>query len=147
MGLIDQLWEFYEKHEWWQETRRSKEEIDHYHSTLIQQGNIITCSDGDILCGYVEAWRVSYEQFGRIICGEPFSALHENILNGQIAYLANTYIRPEYRRGEVYKMLRNRFFEANRDCTHFVGQARRKKSEPVKVFRRSQIMSLNKELV
>ncbi len=66
--------------------------------------------------------------------------MHENVQNGQIAYVANTYIRPEYRNGRVYKMLRDRFFEFNKECTHFCGIARRKKSAPVKVFKREQVL-------
>lgn len=135
MNLTDQLWELYEQ-ETWHKTRLAKEECDAYHSQLLDQGNIITVRDGDILAGYVEFWRINYEQFGRIICGEGLSAIREDVVHGYIAYVANTFIRPEYRKGEVYKMLRDRFFEANKYCTYFVGNARRKKSEPVKVFKR-----------
>lgn len=137
--IIKQLWEIYDKSEWWHKEKLAKEEADKYHSILLNQGNIITCSEGDNLLGYVEFWRINYEQFGRIICGEGFSALCEDVIHGHIAYVANTFIRPEYRKGEVYKMLRDRFFEFNKECTHFVGEARRKKSAPVKVFKRSQI--------
>lgn len=146
MSLIEQLVDIYYLEDW-HETRLSRPEAWKYHEAMLNNGNIITVSDGDILAGYVEQWRISYEQFGRIICGEPFSALHENVINGQIAYVANTYIRPEYRnRPEVFRMLRDRFFEFNAECTHFCGIARRKKSAPVKVFKRDQIKSLNKEI-
>lgn len=144
--IIEQLLQFYydPEKEFWHSERMSRISAYKYYEKLLHDGNIITISDNDILCGYCEMYRLSYEQFGRIICGEPFSAVQENVLNGQIAYVANTYIRPEYRRGQVYRMLRERFFEFNKDCTHFCGIARRKKSAPVKVFRRSEIMSLNK---
>jgi hypothetical protein len=138
-SIITQLNEIYLL-ETWHKERLSQIEAWKYHDKLLLQGNIITLSDGDILCGYVEQWRISFEQFGRIICGEPFSAMHENVQNGQIAYVANTYIRPEYRNGRVYKMLRDRFFEFNKECTHFCGIARRKKSAPVKVFKREQVL-------
>lgn len=143
MIVVDQLWDFYEK-ETWHQTRLTKAEADVYHSTLLDRGNIITVSNVDFLLGYVEYWRLSFEQFGRIVCGEPFSAIHEDVQRGQVAYVANTYIRPEWRSTKVYRLLRDRFFEANRACTHFVGEARRKKSAPIKVFRREDIMRFNK---
>jgi len=147
MSLVQQLNKIYYDHEWWIKEKLDEEAITLYHKTLLEQGNIITVSDGEKLCGYVEHWRINFGQFGRIICGEPFSALTENVLNGNIAYVANTFIYPEYRKGSVYKLLRNRFFEFNEECAYFVGNARRKKSEPVKVFKRSAIMSLNKQEV
>lgn len=146
--IVSQLVETYfdPAKEFWHKERMSRIEAWKYHEQLLEQGNIITVSDGDRLAGYCEMWRVDFSQFGRIICGEPFAAVHENILNGQIAYVANTFIQPEYRDGKVARMLRDRFFEFNQDCTHFAGTARRKKSEPVKVFKRDQIKSLNKEI-
>ena len=141
MTIVEQLTEIYLNEEnWYKNEKMPKEEADKYHWKLLNDGNIITISDGDILCGYVEHWRISFEQFGRIICGESFSGYHENISNGQIAYVANTYIRPEYRNSTTYKMLRDRFLDVNRDCTHFVGEARRKKSAPIKVFKREQLL-------
>lgn len=137
--IVDQLTEIYLHEETWHKSKLNKEEADNYHATLLQQGNIITVSENDLLCGYVEFWRLNFEQFGRIICGEPFSALHENVSNGQIAYVANTFIHKQYRHGEVYRMLRDRFFEANKLCTHFVGEARRKKTAPLKIFKRGEI--------
>ncbi len=144
--IVQQLTEIYfRKDENYHKEILPKEEADKYHDKLLTQGSIITVSDGNVLCGFVEVWRISFSQFGRIICGEPFSAFNENILNGQLAYVGDTYIRTRYRDGEVAKMLRDRFFEMNSDCTHFCGTARRKKSAPVKVFKREDIKSLNKE--
>lgn len=140
MTLAEQLTEVYLKYETWHKEKISKEEADKYHARLLSTGNIITVEKEGQLLGYVEFWRLSYEQFGRIIAGEPFSAYCEDVQSGHIAYVANTYILPEYRRGGVYRMLRDRFFEANKHCTHFVGEARRKKSAPVKVFKRSEVI-------
>lgn len=140
MSLIEQLVDIYFNEETWHEKRLSRIEAWKYHEFLLTSGNIITVSNSDTLCGYVEQYRLSFEQFGRIICGEPFSAMHENVQNGQVAYVANTFIRKKYRNGETYRMLRDRFFEFNKDCTHFCGIARRKKSAPVKVFKREQIL-------
>lgn len=142
MTIVDQLWEFYEKYEDWHKSRLAEAEARVYFTALLERGNIITVADGDRLLGYVEFWRLNYEQFGRIICGEEFSALHEDVSSGNVAYVANTYILPTARRGQVFKMLRDRFFAANRLCTHFIGEARRKNCAPLKVFRRNQVMKL-----
>lgn len=141
--IIEQLNDFYYE-ETWHKERLSRPALWDYHSKLISTGNIITVSDSDILAGYVEYWRLSYEQFGRIICGEPFSAVHENVQNGQIAYVANTYIRPEYRNSNVTKQLRDRYFEINDQCTHFAGTALRKSSQPIKVFKKEKIYGWRK---
>lgn len=144
--LVSQLNQIYYEEEWWIKEKISLEEITRYHNTVLEQGNLITQTDGDILCGYVEFWRINFEQFGRIICGERFSPLDQDVWSGYIAYVANTFIRPEYRNGVTYRMLRNRFFEVNAGCTYFVGNARRKKSELVKVFKVDKIM-LHKEML
>jgi hypothetical protein len=139
LNLAEQLTRIYHESETWHKIKLDEESSNEYHRKLLEQGNIITITKGDLLVGYVEFWRISYEQFGRIICGEPFSALCEDVVHGNIAYVANTFILPEYRKGKVYKMLRDRFLETNKMCTHFCGTARRKKSEPVKVFRNKDI--------
>lgn len=145
--LANQLVDIYfRKDENYHKELLPRDEAIRYHEKLISQGSIITASEGTTLLGFVEVWRITFEQFGRIICGEPFSAFNENILNGYIAYVGDTYIRPEYRDGRVAKRLRNRFFEMNEDCTYFAGNARRKRGGLIKVFKRSEI-KLSKEII
>ena len=144
MTLVEQLIDIYYESEWWNEKKLDRQEAWKYHDKLLRMGNIITVQDGDTLCGYGEYWRLSFEQFGRIICGEHFSAFNEDVQTGQIAYVANVYVKPEYRKGTTIKLLRNRFYEINQLCTHFVGEARRKRSEPVKVFKRESLIGANK---
>ena len=140
MDIPNELNKIYFNHENWHSSKLSEQAAYDYHRKLLEQGNILTVSDGEVFCGYVEFWRITYLQFGLIICGEQFSALDQDVLHGNIAYVANTFIYPEYRKGTVYKMLRNKFFEVNKHCTHFVGEARRKKSAPIKVFKREEIL-------
>jgi enolase len=139
MTIQQQLTDIYLNKETWHEKKLSYEESIKYHEHLLESGNIIVVRDGDRVIGYVEFWRLTYEQFGRVICGEPLSAMHEDVQTGQIAYLANVFIEKDYRNGGVYKMMKKRFFEANTLCTHFVGEARRKPCAPVKVFKRNQV--------
>ena len=144
--ILEGLWNFYQI-EYWHKCKLPKEEADKYHQKLLDSGNIITVTDNDTLCGYVEYWRLTYESFGRIICGEPFSAMQEDVQTGWIAYVANTFILPDYRRGKVSRILRDRFIEVNKSCRYFVGEARRHKAGLIKVFKKEDIMSLNKESI
>lgn len=139
MTIAEQLTKIYLEEENWHREKLSPEEANAYHESLLKSGNIIVVQDGSVVIGYVEFWRLTYEQFGRIVCGEPFSAMHEDVQTGQIAYVANTFIHEFYRRGETQKMMRKRFFQANTLCTHFCGEARRKSTAPLKVFKRNQI--------
>jgi hypothetical protein len=75
---------------------------------------------------------------------ETFHATHENVETGKICYLANTWIEKSHRNSWVYKQLKLDFFRQNWDCEYFVGEARRKKTAPLKVFKKSEIMSLMK---
>ena len=144
MSLAEQITRIYLDEETWHKTKLDEADANAYHKILLRRGNIITVCDADKLLGYCEFWKLNYEQFGRIICGEPFSAIHEDVQTGFIAYVANTFILPEHRQGNVYKMLRDRFFESNEACSFFVGEARRKKSCPIKVFRKEDIMKFKK---
>lgn len=141
MTLIEQIVESYFNNEWWSKPKMDRMEAWKYHEVMLARGNIITISDGEKLCGYVEYWRLTYEQWGRIICGEVLSPLDIDLQTGYIAYVASTYILPEYRHTHVYLMLRDRFIEMNKDCAYFVGEARRKRSAPIKVFTRKDIES------
>ena len=133
-------WYFDDAIEFWHEKRMSRMEAWKYHEKLLMEGNIITLADGNTLCGYVESLRLSFDQWGRIICGEPFSAYLEDVKSGPIAVCYNTYIRPEYRNTEVYRILRNKFIELNKNCRYFAGEARRKRAGFIKVFKRQEIL-------
>ena len=115
----------------------NNEELFKYFETAIKKGRILIKTDdaGEVI-GYVESWRINYEQLGRIVCGLPFHIADEDIETGPICYLTNTAIRPDYRMTGLHKVLRVEFMTQNFMCKHFVGHARRKKHEPLKVFDR-----------
>jgi len=146
-SIIDALVDIYLNQEYWHRKKLSKEKAYDYFNRLVYTGNIITHIQGGELVGYVEFWRITFGQFGRIICHSPFSAYQEDVQNGNIAYVANTWIKPEYRNTQVYKALKLAFFQATYMCDYFVGEALRKKHRPVKVFKRSDFMGkyINKE--
>lgn len=104
------------------------------------QGNIITYIKNGELHGYLEFFRINFEQFGRKVCDLPIYALEEDILNGNIAYINNMWINPEDRNGDAFHMLAAMFLARNKDAEFFTAFRRLKKSEPVKVYRREDLI-------
>lgn len=139
MNVVDQLVRIYFEEEYWHKEKLSEKGAIFYHETMLQKGRILVCLDGPRVCGYVESWRLNFEQLGRIVCDVPFSATLENVETGLIAYLANVFISKESRNSAVYKYLRSEFFKQNYACEFYIGHARRKKTEPLKVFRRQDV--------
>ena len=137
--IVEQLNEVYFREEYWQSHNETPAGITNYHQIMLDKGNILCYVENGILLGYVEVWFINFEQFGRIICHEPFIAPLENVTDGNIAYLANTWIKPEYRNNSVYRKLKVRFFEISHHCEYFVGEALRKHTQPIKVFKKADL--------
>lgn len=146
LSIISQLNEIYYREYYWAPDKLDEETITRYNEKILNDGLLITVLDGDVLCGYTEFWRLNFEQFGRIVCGHQLSPFDQDLQTGFIAYVANVYIRPEYRRGSVIKDMRNQFFKKNEDCIYFCGHAIRKKTGLIKVFTKDKI-SVHKEKV
>lgn len=125
----------------WQEQLMSKEDAISYFEAMIKRGNIISLQDNGILLGYVEVWRINFEQFGRLVCKAPFYTLEESTEYGPICFVANVWIKPDFRRGMVFKALEAIFFKMNNKCEYYCGFAWRKKTRPVKVFKREALTS------
>jgi hypothetical protein len=142
VSLVDQLVKIYYEEEWWHKEKLDGPNAILYHQTLLDKQRILYLADpfGELI-GYVESWRLDYGQLGRIICGLPFAATEEDVNTGDIAYVANAWIRRAERHGIVYKQLRSMFFKQNFQAKFFVGEARRKKSAPFKVFTRQEAFS------
>ena len=141
LNITEQLTTIYFTQEWWHHNKLPREEAMKYHSKLYNDGNITVYLKDEEVLGYLEVWRINFEQFGKLICHAPFSAYLQDIKSGNIAYVANTWIAPEHRGGVVYKYLRNSFFINNHSCDYFVGQAMRKRTQPIKVFKKSNLSS------
>ena len=133
--MLKNLAEFCRKHDLVQ----TKDNLEYALSIALSKGRIITCEFDGKLLGYVESWRISFEQFGRLICKAGFPLDKEDIEHGNICYLANTAIDPAYRSSFVKKYLKDKFFEQNSDAEYFVGEALRKKHQPVKVFKNRKL--------
>lgn len=139
--LIDQLVEFYYKYDAFQTDYLDKAAIRRIYEILFNRNRLhIFCDNDSKLLGYGESWRINYDVFGRILCGHNIYAQLDlvDIEYGNIAYLANVTIHPDWRHKEVLNILRNDFFTKNYSCDYFVGHAKRKKTQPVKVFTRQE---------
>jgi hypothetical protein len=136
MDLLEELVRFYYAYDKFQTNYLQPEEALKYHGAILSKGRVchVGGEEGELL-GYCESWRLTYEQFGRILCGEPFFVESEDIEHGPLAYVANVTVHPSARRGRVIKELTSQFFEKNKDAEYFVGEAKRKKTQPVKVFK------------
>ena len=141
MNLLDQLLEFYFKYDKFQDTYLSQERASQIYQILLDRDRISYCLDqsGDLV-GYGESWRINYDNFGRLICGHNLykTLEQEDIEHGNIAYVSNVTIHPDHRGSGIIQFLKLDFFKKNYMCDYFVGQALRKKHQPVKVFARQQ---------
>ena len=139
MMLADKLAAFYHKYD----TFHVGENMERSHmmfQKLLDHNRIITSLDhnGEII-GFVESWRLDYKQFGWVICHPEYPNIDMWDLNGgNICYLANVAIHPDYRFSYVYQYLKTEFFRQNYACEFFTGQAYRKRHQPLKVFTRQE---------
>lgn len=128
--------------EFWHIKKLSPDESNLYHKTMIERGNLIYEADNfGKLLGYCEFLRVNFEQWGRMVCHAPFYNFDENTTDGNISYVSNVWIHPEYRRSFVLQRLKKRYYELNNHCEFYVGEALRKKTQLIKVFKKSELRS------
>jgi len=140
MSLARQLSEFYHLYDPIHKVENF-DQSEEIFSTLIGKNRIIHYQDSDEnVIGFVESWRIDYQQFGWLLCHPEYpSNLNVWDLNkGNICYLANVIIHPDYRFSHVYQYLKTEFFRQNYACDFFVGQAYRKRHQPLKIFTRQE---------
>lgn len=121
------------------------ETLDAYHNTLLFKDRIVYAEQDGELLGYVESWRINFDQFGRKLCGEEVNIEQEDIETGKICWVNNVTIRPDARRGLTIEALRNKFYIQNIDCKYVVGERNGKKHRPVKVFKMRELL-INKAI-
>ena len=140
--MIEQLLEFYYKYDLFQDGYLPKERAREIYQLLLDRGrlHIYTDNTGNLL-GMGESLRLSFSDFGRLVCGQNlYSELEKlDIETGPIAVLMNVTILPEWRTGMVLKILRNDFFIKNYSAKYFTGHAKRKKHSPWKMFSKDKI--------
>ena len=142
MTIPEQITYIYTNLEYWHNNKLSEEQANLYHERLLVNGNILTYVRNDKLYGYLEYWRISSEQLGRIVLGVPILTDVEDISNGPICYINNTYIDYSYRNGEAFEMLSTMLLVKNRDAEFFVACRNNKHAKPIKVYSRNDLIKL-----
>ena len=122
----------------------SPHEVKNTIAVTLAKERIQTVVENKQLVGYVESWRLDYEQFGRLLCSRDFDVGLEDIQHGPILYLANVTVRPDYKNTWVIRNLRDQLFHKNLDATYFLGEALRKKTQPVKIFETAKLRSASR---
>ncbi len=142
--MIDyrKLVEFYRKYNL-VECKLSDEEFMAYFIAMDHRKNLIIEWDYEFeVIGFIELWRISYEQLGRIMVHGCIDAREEDTASGNICFLANLAIHPEHRNGPVADLLRRRFFKENYTCSYFCGDSRRRAHHHTfNIYPRTEIMS------
>ena len=145
MNLIDELTQFYYDYETYHETKLSQKEARAYFQVALEKDRIrhisVSLGGREQLIGYVESWRLDYDHFGRVLCGERFNIRTEDIERGPIAFVANTCVHPDFRMGKTIHDLKWLFVLHNYDAKYFCGEARHnRRSQPLKIFPREKVL-------
>ena len=135
MNTIKQLTKIYLEKEFWHNSKLSEEEANEYHERLILNGNILTYIVKGELIGYLEFYRITTEQFGRVCCNLQLSH-EEDLLNGNIALVNRMWIKEENRHSHVFDMLVAMFIARNKDAEHYVTLQHHKRHKSLQTFYR-----------
>ena len=136
-NTVEQLVDIYFRDEWWHNFKMPYPEAVNYHGQMLLQGNIKTVEDLGVVLGYVEFWLITKEQLNRIILNKPFDARKEDVLNGDIAYVANLWIDKSFRKGRVFRELSARFFDRVKHCSMVCGEEQPRKGR-LRVFKNTK---------
>lgn len=136
MNEVSELVRIYLEEATHHKTKLKKEVAEEYYEKLLPRVDYVKSDDRII--GFVESWRLSFSQWGRLVSYAPFDIFEENVEVGPVCYLADIWIKDSYRKSSVLTDLKHKFFTRNEDADYFVGEALRKKSQPIKVFKRQE---------
>ena len=148
MNIIEQLVKVYQDNELGNYGVLTDLETERYYSSMLGNGRIQTLVEHNNLLGFIESWRVNFEQLGRIVCWTNFSALKEDITKGDIAWVSDIWVAKDRRGdGEVAKRLIEMFKEANQDALYFLSQRVKTdgKAKYIRVYDKANGYKLNKE--
>lgn len=139
MNIIEKIIDLYENILPKNQIMLPHSEALEYFERLMMNGNIITyVKDGELL-GFLEFWKVNFEQFGRICAGVTLDH-SEDLLNGNIGMITRMWITPTMRNGETFLHLGRAFLEKNQGCSHYAAMQFHKNHKPLQVYSRDQII-------
>lgn len=138
-SLLDKLTEFYYLYEYKEGGPLPLHEAyDVIAHLLISNRYNILQYEGELV-GYIEAWRVTENQLGKLLADEQLKIKEENISDGPLCYVNNIVIHPELRGSRVINQLIVDMYDKNKDVDIFVWHQRSSKHAPIRIY-------LNKEL-
>lgn len=117
---------------------KGQEALD-YFERLLMNGNVITyIQDGELL-GFIEFWRLSYDQWGRI-CSNLTLTHDEDLIEGPVCLITRMWIKQDLRNGEAFLYLGRIFLDKNKDTTHFAAQQPLKRHKPLQIYSRDEVL-------
>lgn len=139
MNIIEKITDIYENVLPKNPIMLSHEEALKYFERLMMNGNIITyVRDGELL-GFIEYWKITYEQFGRLCCN--LTLTHDDDLNnGNICLITRMYIVPDLRNAETFINLGRTLLENNKEITHYAAMQFQKKHKPIQVYTKEEVL-------
>jgi ribosomal protein S18 acetylase RimI-like enzyme len=145
--VTEQLVQVYLTNDYY-ERSLSELQIRRYYSKMVRHGRVSYEVKDNLLIGFIESWRLNYEQLGRCICFKNFSAIEEDVSEGNIAYIADIWVHPDYRGTDVCDRLVQSFAELNLDADYYVSERIKSKVKYVRVYDKvsgCKHLNLNKE--
>lgn len=122
MDIVEQLVDIYLNKEYYHRDKLSVGEAKKYYSSIIKKGKLIYHLNDNKVVGYIEWYNIDYGQFRRLVTGSRLHIDDEDITNGNICYISSVWIDSNYRYSSVYKILKGRLFEINKECEWFAGE-------------------------
>jgi ribosomal protein S18 acetylase RimI-like enzyme len=110
MDIIKQLLDIYYNEEFWHRNKMPYQTAYSYHKTMFDKGNIIVNVQDEKVLGYVEFWLINEEQLSHILDDGKFCGDTEDTENGDICYVANMWIDPQYRNNGIIKQFKREIF-------------------------------------
>ena len=122
MNIVIQLLNIYYTQELWHNKYLPLPEAIRYYNHLLNKGNLIYQTDdkGEIM-GYLEFFKIDYDQFRKLAENKGFPVLEENISDGNICWISDVFIDEKHRNNSVYKNLKGSLFNAAKNCEYFAG--------------------------
>lgn len=115
-------------------------EAERYYTKMVNDGRIEYVLQNDELVGFLESWRLTYEQAGRVLCWKDFNAVEENVKDGGIIFLVDIWVKEGYRDGTINKVLINAYKEANKDVHS--GFSKRHNGKYIRVYNKENFYKL-----
>ncbi len=105
MSDLEYLLDTYYNKEKWHETKLPKDIGRTYFTKGLKDKNVVVLREADDIIGYISVWFLDNEQTARVISGQRFDAVDENITEGEIVFVANAYVENQFRhKGRIMEL-------------------------------------------